>query len=223
MQLSAALSLFVGTALVALVAAQGRLPAVFTLAKPAATLSLLLVTGLPTNAGLFPQLMVAGILLSALGDAALLHDGRGFFLAGLGLFLLAHVGYTVAFLAGGGAAPIVSTALLGAAVFLASTAWLLRRIWAGVDPALRAPVAVYGLAITLMVASAYLVLGGPWPARVGELVAAGAVLFYVSDALLAWSLFHARFPQHQTINLVFYWAGQAGLAVATRLYIEGGA
>ncbi|HEY0715835.1 MAG TPA: hypothetical protein VGF45_24335, partial [Polyangia bacterium] len=61
---------------VSLITADGRWPTVFVFTKPATTLSLLLVTGLPANAR-FGVLVVGGLLLSALGDTALLHEGRG--------------------------------------------------------------------------------------------------------------------------------------------------
>ena len=80
----------------------------FLFAKPATTLSLLLITGLPAQ-DRFGVLVVGALLLSALGDTALLHDGRGFFLAGLLLFLLAHAAFTSAFLLGGGRGPWIPT------------------------------------------------------------------------------------------------------------------
>ncbi|HEY0707856.1 MAG TPA: lysoplasmalogenase [Polyangia bacterium] len=206
---------------VSLITADGRWPSLFVFTKPATTLSLLLVTGLPAN-DRFGVLVVGAILLSALGDTALLHEGRGFFVTGLLLFLCAHGSYTFAFLSGGGRAPWASSALVGGAIFFAATGWLLYQIWPGIERGLRFPVMVYGLAITVMVSAAYLVLAGPWPDYISVPLAAGAVSFYLSDALLAWTHFRQTLPQQQTLNLGLYWTGQLGIAVATRFVVGGG-
>jgi uncharacterized membrane protein YhhN len=219
-ELPLALVIFGALVLVALLTADGRWPWLFLFAKPATTLSLLLVTGMPSH-DRFGVLVVGGLLLSALGDTALLHEGRGFFVAGLLLFLLAHAGYTAAFLLGGGRGPLMSTALIGLAVISASSMWLVRRIWRGVDPNLRGPVIVYAAAITLMVGAAYVVLAGPWPVYITIPLTAGAVSFYLSDALLAWTRFRHPLPLQQTLNLALYWTGQLGIALGAR-WVAGG-
>jgi uncharacterized membrane protein YhhN len=221
LDLRLALILFGALGLVALVSADGRWPYCFRLAKPATTLALLTVTGFPAQGAQFELLVVVGLLLCAVGDTALLGQGRSFFLAGLFFFLLAHLAYTLAFLLGGGAGPVASSALAGFGVVVAATLWLVRRIWRGVEPALRGPVLAYAAAITVMVGAAYLVLAGPWPARVGIAVTGGAVLFYLSDALLAWSRFRQAFGHQQSLTLVFYWAGQFGIALGARWVAEG--
>jgi uncharacterized membrane protein YhhN len=205
---------------VALLTADGRWPWLFLFAKPATTLSLLLVTGLPSS-DRFGVLVVGALLLSALGDTALLHEGRGFFMAGLFLFLLAHAAYTTAFLLGGGRGPWVSNGLVGLFVFMLATAWLVRRLWPGIEPGLRVPVSIYAAAITLMVGAGYVVLAGPWPDYITLPLAAGAVSFYLSDALLAWTHFRSPMPQQQTLNLGLYWTGQLGIALATRFVVGG--
>jgi uncharacterized membrane protein YhhN len=219
-ELPLAFVIFGALVLVALLTADGRWPWLFLFAKPATTLSLLLVTGLPSH-DRFGVLVVGGLLLSALGDTALLHDGRGFFIAGLLLFLLAHAGYTAAFLFGGGAGPVLSSALAGAAVIALASLWLLRKIWPGIEPGLGGAVAFYALAISTMVASAYVVLAGPWPTYITLPITAGAVSFYLSDALLAWTRFRHRLPLQQTLNLSLYWTGQLGIALAAR-WVAGG-
>jgi uncharacterized membrane protein YhhN len=191
----------------------------FLLAKPATTLSLLLVLGLPGQNTLhdrFGVLVVGAVLLCALGDTALLHEGKGFFMAGLLLFLLAHGAFTAAFLLGGARGPLDPPALAGLVVVSLASIWLVYKLWARVDRGLRGPVVVYALAISLMVGAAYVLLGGPWPSYVTFPITAGAVSFYLSDAILAWSRF--RYPLHmqQTLNLSFYWLGQLGIALGAR-------
>jgi alkenylglycerophosphocholine/alkenylglycerophosphoethanolamine hydrolase len=219
-ELPFALVIFGALVLVSLLTADGRWSSLFSITKPTTTLALLLVTGLPSD-GRFGVLVVGALLLSALGDTALLHEGRGFFLAGIFLFLLAHLGYTGAFLLGGGAGPLVSPALAGLGVVTLSSIWLMRKIWPGVPAALKFPVALYGITITVMVASAYVMLAGPWPDRITIAIVAGAVSFYLSDALLAWSLFRHSLPNQQTLNLTFYWVGQLGIALGARWVSEG--
>jgi alkenylglycerophosphocholine/alkenylglycerophosphoethanolamine hydrolase len=94
--------------------------------------------------------------------------------------------------------------------------WLLRRLWPGIGPGLRGPVLFYGVAITAMVGSAYVLLAGPWPSYITVPITAGAVSFYLSDALLAWGRFRRPIPMQQTLNLAFYWTGQLGIALGTR-------
>ena len=73
MELPLALVIFGALALIALLTADGRWRWLFLFAKPATTLSLLLVTGMPSQ-DRFGVLVVGALLLSALGDTALLHD-----------------------------------------------------------------------------------------------------------------------------------------------------
>jgi uncharacterized membrane protein YhhN len=219
-ELPLALVIFGALVLVALLTADGRWPWLFLFAKPATTLSLLLVTGMPSH-DRFGVLVVGALLLSALGDTALLHEGRGFFVAGLLLFLLAHAGFTAAFLLGGGRGELMSLGLLGLVVMGIASAWLVRRIWSGVEPSLRGPVIAYAAAITAMVGAAYLVLAGNWPAYITIPITAGAVSFYLSDALLAWTRFRHPLPLQQTLNLALYWTGQLGIALGAR-WVSGG-
>lgn len=220
MELPLALVIYGALFAVSLLTADGRWPWLFLFAKPATTLSLLLITGLPAS-DRFGVLIVGALLLSALGDTALLHEGRGFFLAGLILFLLAHGAYTAAFLLGGGSGSWDGHGLVGFAVFGLASLWLVWRLWPGIDPPLRVPVALYAAAITLMVGGGYVVLAGPWPDYITIPLAAGAVSFYLSDALLAWSQFRHPLPQQQTLNLGLYWTGQLGIAVAARFVVGG--
>jgi uncharacterized membrane protein YhhN len=214
-ELSLALPLFGALVAAALVSLEAKRPIFFCFAKPAATLSLLLVTGIPVH-DRFGALVVVGLGFSALGDVALLSERVEAFLLGLLLFLVAHLGYTAAFLGGGKAGPLASPGLVGFGVVGAASIWLLARLWPGIDRPLRVPTLLYCLAITAMVGSAYLVLAGPWPERLGLAAVAGALLFYLSDAVLAWNRFRDPLPHGQSICLALYWAGQLGIALAAR-------
>ncbi len=52
-------------------------------------------------------------------------------------------------------------------------------------------------------------------------ITAGAVSFYLSDALLAWTRFRQPLPLQQTLNLALYWTGQLGIALGAR-WVAGG-
>jgi uncharacterized membrane protein YhhN len=73
-------------------------------------------------------------------------------------------------------------------------------------PNLVAPVIAYMVVFVLMLASA----GGT-----GSLVAlAGALLFFYSDAILAWNRFVKPLPFGRVVNIVPYHVGQALLVVS---------
>jgi uncharacterized membrane protein YhhN len=169
------------------------------IAKPAALA--LLVMYAATAPEPSPLLIVA-LAFSLLGDVYLMLPGN-FFVAGLGAFLLGHLAYIGCF-----AAPLTSR-LLWLVLVLALVSPLAVRILSSVEErALRAAVAVYMLAIGLMVASAF--AAGP------PLAAIGAVLFFASDAMIAWDRFVRPFAGARTAIIVTYHLGQVGLVYALR-------
>lgn len=119
-----------------------------------------------------PKLLALALVLSALGDAFLAHEGDVAFLGGLGSFLTAHIVYAVLFLSSGPG--LTASALPG---LLAVTAFALAMGFVMVRSAgpLAAPVAAYVLAIAAMG------LGG---VTLGGMVLIGVVLFMASDAIL---------------------------------------
>jgi uncharacterized membrane protein YhhN len=215
-----ALGLFVIATAVALFGLDRQRRWLFATGKPAAVLALLAVAWGPAPDA-FGALVCAGLFLSFLGDVVLLKDSQPAFLTGLTLFLFAHLLYAAAFALSGAMVLGWSTALPGLAIFGTATLWLMGRLWAGIGRTLRGPVVVYALAITAMVSLAYASLGGPWPPLVSGVAALGAVLFYLSDASLAWNRFVHRSVHGQTITLSLYWTGQLGIAVAARWAAQG--
>ena len=83
--------------------------------------------------------------------------------------------------------------------------------------ALRPAVVVYALAITLMVATALGTIGGPLSPLAAGCAAGGAVLFYISDATLAWNKFRRPVPYASIVTMGVYWLGQIGIALAARI------
>ncbi len=148
----------------------------------------------------YGALVLAGLCLSALGDALLLPASERAFLAGVGAFLLAHLAYAAAFAPGAriSSVVVVVLAVAGSAVM----AWLWRRLGT-----MRIPVLVYTAAISLML---LLGLGTASP-----LVPWGAVLFYLSDLSVARDRFVRPGLANRMVGLPMYYAAQVLLALST--------
>ena len=147
------------------------------------------------------------LVLSWFGDAFLLGRSRGMFLAGLGSFLLGHVGYCVAFVVLG---VDVQTALT-AAPLLAIPAFLVDR-WLGdhVQADMRLPVRAYILVISLMLALAI----GAWREGASHLLLIGAASFYLSDLSVARDRFIEQALVNRLWGLPAYYLGQLCLALS---------
>lgn len=177
--------------------------------KPAASLCFVALSWLLTPAD--PTLAAwlrAGLILSAVGDVALLDRSRRGLTIGLGAFLLGHVAYCVGFAPR--VPPTALTALL-CGLALAGGGW----IFAQVRPylgRLRIPAAVYTLAVA---ATCGLGLAA-WSGQPGDpghvLLGLGALLFFLSDVSVAWLRFLQASFAHRLWGLPCYYAGQLLLA-----------
>jgi uncharacterized membrane protein YhhN len=182
-----------------LVAERRGAPALRALGKLGASATFVaLAVALGTH-GRFRGAILAGLLLSAVGDGLLLSSRKSLFLGGLVAFLLAHVAYVVAFAAV--SRPSASAALLVAAASGAALLWL----WPHAGE-LRAPVAAYCLVIGAMV---WLALGVDQPA-----IRAGALLFWVSDLAVARDRFVRPSFANRLVGLPLYFAAQLLIASA---------
>lgn len=150
-----------------------------------------------------------GLLFSLVGDVLLLRPDH-FFLLGLSAFLLTHIAYLFAFTrdAHFPARPGVWILYLLFAVFF--NFLLFSRLPAG----LRFPVAVYSIFLMSMAAQA---MGRSLLLRtsVARLAAIGALLFVLSDSLLAFDRFYAPFRLAPLLILVPYYAAQWLIASST--------
>ena len=154
-----------------------------------------------------PWLLVAGLALSAVGDAAISRDGEPAFVAGLAVFLLAHVAYVVWFAASvqvwrpdlRQSAELIALALVAFA--------LVRVLWPRLGD-MRLPVACYMVAILAMGGLSVLLPASLLP------VSIGALLFVASDCVLAAETFLDR-QSRLTSHFVWwsYFAGQLLIAV----------
>lgn len=176
--------------------------------KPLTTILLFGVVGWPETT--FAGLVTVGIAFSLLGDIALLGSSKTAFLIGLGMFLLAHLAYVVAFI---GVAQLSWGVLPVVVVVVIATASTVRAIWVGAAE-VRWPAFAYAVVISVMVVSAAATLGGPL--RAAPFAAVGAALFYLSDSSLARNLFAKPIPHVALLTLGVYWLGQLGIALAAR-------
>lgn len=164
----------------------------------------LAATGLP-EAGLYGYLVLAGLCFSVLGDIFLVMPADRF-LPGLVSFFLAHLCYIAAF---GAVRPITWADALVALGLMAVGLLFFWRLKPGVvergGPGLVMPVALYVTVIPVMLLRAVLT-GSP-------LAMAGAGLFYLSDAILAWDRFVRPFPGADLGVMATYFSAQYLIAL----------
>lgn len=146
---------------------------------------------------------VVALVLSLAGDVFLMLP-RDLFVPGLTSFLLGHVAYIVGLLSAG----VSGTGLLtGAAIIAVALPLLggriLRAVRAGDEPELTVPVTLYVLVISAMVVSA--------GASGSALALAGALSFYASDALIAWTRFIRPLAWGRVAVMVTYHLAQLAL------------
>lgn len=131
-----------------------------------------------------PLLLVGVLAVSALGDYFLALEGEQTFLLGLGSFLLGHIGYVILFLPIGRPAAL-PLGVAGAAVLLVAVTafafYVARAILPRVEAGMKGPVIAYIAVIFAMGITA--------TAFNSLLIVIGAVLFMISDALIAYEKF----------------------------------
>ena len=168
------------------------------IAKPAALAFLLLWAMLSPGAS---WVLLGALAFSLLGDVYLMLPAN-LFAAGLGAFLIGHLFYIADL-----DAPLVWRLVWSAAV-IAASAPVARRIVGAAPGSLRGAVVAYMLVIGVMVGSAI---------ASGSLVAAaGALLFMLSDSMIAWNRFVAPFEGARVAIIVTYHVGQLLLVCALR-------
>jgi len=175
------------------------LPALALVAKPVPALAL----AWWTLRGQGAVLLTVGLVFSPLGDFLLdLGAGTAFFVAGMAAFAITHALYVTAFLAHSR-----RPAFLALLPFFIWGVSMLRLLWAGLG-GLTAPVCIYAALLVAMM----------WRATATSFatgrrdVAVGAVLFGLSDSLIAIERFHAPVPGGRWLILGLYWAGQSLIA-----------
>jgi uncharacterized membrane protein YhhN len=188
--------------------------------KPAVLIVLLVWLGLEGGFSGWMIWFALGILFSLVGDVFLLLPGLQF-LFGLAAFLIAHVAYTIGF---NPSLPPLSLASLILALMVALPAIT---IYLRVASALRntgqtgliLPSQAYTAAISLMTISALLtLLRNEWQPGPALLVSAGALLFFMSDAILILDKFVAPIKHGRVMNMAAYHLGQILIVVGASLH-----
>lgn len=156
--------------------------------------------------------LMAAVAASWGGDVLLMMVEHGpgraeFFLAGLGSFLIAQVSYGVAFWKAAAKGGALAGKPWAAWPFLLYLLAILGYLWPGLEPGLRAPVAVYALAITVMAALAYN-LKTVWAQPRFWGLMAGVAFFLLSDSLIAINKFAHPVPASRLLIMSTYIAAQ---------------
>ena len=179
----------------------------FYIFKP---LTMLLIIMIPVLGGegfsLFKVLILAGLLFCLLGDILLMLPGDRF-LAGLAAFLIAHLFYISGFGLDQGT-PVLWPILpvFGLAVL---AGWILKD---GIGK-MKIPVLAYMGVISAMVwlAGSRWLTGG----QLDHLLAfCGAVLFMISDLILAVNRFKSEFKAARALDMLTYYIGQWLIALS---------
>ncbi len=184
--------------------------------KTAASLSfVLLAVSLQMRSGEpYYTLILLGLCCALAGDVLLLFTNRSssFLAWGAVCFLFTHLSFTAAFIT---KAPLslYDAALFAALIVLALAVFSLR---VGRLRKIKAGAVLYGTALCAMLARAMsILLSGHAGQAFAVIVALGAVLFAVSDALLAFESFGGRHAAViGTISTFAYYAGQILIALS---------
>lgn len=163
----------------------------------------------------FSRKIVLALLLSWIGDVALMFHGTGMFIAGLSAFLSAHLVYIYYFRSIRSSKtsylkrrPVM---LLAVVVFVFELLYIL---WPGLG-SMALPVSIYAIVIGTMLAFASWQYGKVSD-RTAILFMIGALCFVLSDAMLAIARFRFSFPHSGTLVMATY-------SIAQLLIVKGSA
>lgn len=186
---------------------RGQRRAAFYVAKPLTTVLILLLASVClASLPVYRGWVLAALVFCLIGDVALMFTAKRAFLLGLGSFLLGHLLFIAAFATALPLSPIklpLAVWLLAGLFLLAVAAyarWLLPR-----TGALKPAVVAYLVCLTLMVLAA-LLYAGLAERAVPRWAAIGAMLFAVSDAVLAYRKFVAQPWWGQPLTLATYYS-----------------
>lgn len=185
--------------------ASGRRPVEYVCKPLVLVLLIAMAVALHPAVGARREWFLAALVFSLAGDVLLMLPDD-LFVAGLGSFLAGHLCYIAGLTRHGGAGSTVALAALAVAVVATVPASRILPAVKRGSPKLLAPVAVYMVVISAMVAAA---------AATGvALAACGAILFWVSDASIAWDRFVRPWSWARTWIMVTYHLGQAALVLS---------
>jgi uncharacterized membrane protein YhhN len=193
------------------------------IAKPT-TLILLIswfVSRLPSDPPAIGLWFLGGLVFSLAGDVFLMFPDDHF-LKGLIAFLIAHIGYVIAFNLAG---PILTlTSLLIALVVAVIAVMIMRHLVTSLRARSRtsmiAPVVIYAIVLSLTLWSATCTLLRPeWSRIAGWLATIGGTLFFTSDAAIAWNRFVGPHWGGRTFEMITYHLAQFSLSAGVLMAI----
>jgi uncharacterized membrane protein YhhN len=190
--------------------------------KPGVMVALLL--WLVTTAGWHGPLawFAVGLLFSAGGDILIMLTPARF-VAGLFSFFFALACYIVGFNMNG--LPEVNLAGIVVILTVVLTSYqVYKRLFApqsaSPPPALKRPLILYLTVLSAMLTSALLTLVRPeWEANAALACSAGALLFYLSDILLAWDRYVTPAPRGRVFRRMLYQTGQMLLILGVAIQL----
>jgi uncharacterized membrane protein YhhN len=171
----------------------------FLLAKATTTLLIIIITvfSYGQNPGSYSAILLFSLMFAFVGDIFLAF--KNYFRQGLTAFMVAQVGFTIAFVTVAGfhlhLIPLVLLLVYGGLFFYFLKDSL---------HFLKVPIAVYILIIIIMAWQA-IGLAIVFPTMAYFAIAAGAILFLISDSVLAWYLFRYNKKWLNIIILSTYW------------------
>jgi len=161
--------------------------------------------------------VITGLVFSLGGDVALMfQEDKKAFRLGLVLFLLAHIVYTAIFTIIG---QFSGLSAICALVMLLSGLGIYRLIQSKLGN-MKVPVIAYIVIISLMVIQSVSVFANPDISDFhGTMMVIGAILFYISDVILAANRFWRPW-KYNRISLTFYYSGQMLIALAASYFVR---
>lgn len=163
-----------------------------------------------------------GLFFSWIGDIALMYDEKIaiLFVVGLGAFLIAHLGYAAAFMRNikdSNSRFNVSKSALMALPFITITGCFFLYMKDGLPADLFIPVLAYTIVISLMgiIAAAR---HGHVDSKSFNYILIGAILFILSDMVIAINKFIIDFDYDAILNMALYLTGQFMIAVGAIYY-----
>ncbi|MFH0974402.1 MAG: lysoplasmalogenase [Spirochaetota bacterium] len=168
----------------------------------------------PTQNLLYTFGILLGLLFSIGGDIALMFDGKKSFITGLSLFFTAHIIYTIVFMLLGrfslwDTLPAIILLTTGISFYVLIRSRL---------EATKLPVIGYIAIISIMVSRAFSTSSSPsFNNEQALMIIAGALLFYISDMILAANKFWKPW-KYNHLSLIFYYSGQFFIALAASYF-----
>ena len=164
----------------------------------------------------FTLVILLGLVAGVIGDILLLSSKR--FLAGLVVFLLGHILYIVAF----ATKPFSLPPYLIVVPFVITISYgvyLLRKMKASSRKKYAVPILIYLVTITIMYITA-LNFDMHSPRSGLPLFTLGALLFCISDGVLAWNKFYKPFRTAEGIILTTYYTAQMLIGFKAMCFID---